>query len=176
MKKQLYILLLIMGCIITSCKTESLQSYLVESQNKPEFSHFSIPSSILKLSKSTISVEEEKAYNSIQKINITGLLTTNAAVGQYETEKNKLKSILKNSDYKTLMNVKNKGYNATLYYKGNTNAIDEIIAFGYGTDLGVGIARILGNNINPNTIIKMLQKTTLDVNDTNLTQLKSLFK
>ena len=175
MKKLLYITLFSVGMLFTSCKNESLQSYLVESQDKKEFSHISIPSTILQLGNSSISEDERKAYESIKKVNITGLLKKNASEGQYETEKQKLKSILKNSDYKTLMNFKDKGNNITLYYTGETDAIDEIIAFGYGNEIGVGIARILGDNMNPNAILKMLQSTNLDKSNLNLSQFKMMF-
>jgi len=174
MKNIIYISLLFLGLLFTSCKKESLQSYLVESQEKKEFSHISIPSSIIQLSSLAASEEEKKAYESIKKINITGLLANNASEGQYETEKKKLKNILKDSDYKTLMNFKDKGNNITLYYTGEKDAIDEIIAFGYGEKMGVGVARVLGENMNPAAIMQMLKKTKLDKN--NLSQFKMMFE
>lgn len=176
MKKHFYIVFIFIGLLTTACKKESLQSYIIESQEKTEFSHLSIPSSIIKLGANTFSKAEEKTYNSIQKINITGLLAKNAKEGQYETEKDKLKNILKNSDYKSLINFKNNGYNATLYYTGSTEAIDEIIAFGYADGLGVGIARILGNDMNPKAIIKMFHNTDLNTNNIDLTQFKLFFE
>ena len=175
MKKSIFICVAFVALFFTSCKKESLQSYLVESQDKKEFSHVTIPSSILQLGSIAISEEEKKAYESINKVNITGLLAKNATPEQYETEKTKLKGILKNSDYKTLMNFKKDGNNITLYYTGETDAIDEIIAFGYGEKLGVGIARVLGENMNPAAIMKMLDKTKLDKDAVDLNQLKNLF-
>ena len=173
MKNIIYIPLLFLGLLFTSCKKESLQSYLVESQEKKEFSHISIPSSIIQLSSLTASEEEQKAFESINKINITGLLINNASEGQYEIEKKKLKNILKGSDYKTLMNFKDKGNNITLYYTGETDAIDEIIAFGYGEKMGVGVARVLGKKMNPSAITKMLKNTKLDKN--SLSKFKMIF-
>jgi len=175
MKKALFICLAFAMLLFTSCKKESLQSYIVESKDKKEFSHVTIPSSILQLGSLGVSEQEKEAYKSIEKVNITGLLAKNTTPEQYETEKSKLKNILKNSDYKTLMNFKTNGNNITLYYLGETDAIDEIIAFGYGDNLGVGIARVLGNNMNPNAIMKMLDKTKLNKDAVNLNQLKSLF-
>lgn len=175
MKAYIYIAITFITVTITSCKKESLQSYLVNSQEKTEFSHISIPSSILKLGGNAISKEDAATYNSIQKINITGLLVKNAAEGQYESEKLKLKNIFKNSDYKTLMNFKTNGYNTTLYYSGSTDAIDEIIAFGYAENLGVGIARVLGDKMDPNAIAKILDNTELDTDNLNLGQLTTAF-
>ena len=176
MKNISYLMILCLTVLFISCKKESLQSYLVESQEKEGFSHITIPSSILELGATAISEEEKVAYESIKKINVTGLLASNASEGQYELEKEKLKGILKGSDYKTLMSFKDKGNNVTLYYTGDADAIDEIIAFGYGADLGVGIARILGDDMNPNKIMKMLSKTQLDADNVNLSQFKAIFE
>jgi len=175
MKYKLYISILCASMLFFACKKESLQTYLVETQEKKGFSHITIPASILQLGAANITEAEKEAYESINKVNITGLLAENAAEGQYETEKQKLKSIFKDSDYKTLMNFKNNGNSATLYYTGSTDAIDEIIVFGYGEKLGVGVARVLGDNMNPNAIIKMLRKTQLDTDNVNLNQFKMIF-
>lgn len=175
--KKLYITTLVLfTLLLVSCKQESLQSYLVNSQEKKGFSHITIPSSILQIGTISLSEEEKKAYKSVHKINVTGLLASNAEAGQYETEKEKLKTILKNSDYKKLMNFKKSGAHITLYYTGDADAIDEFIAFGYGEDFGVGVARILGDNMNMNAIVKMLNKTKLDSDNVNLGQIKGLFE
>lgn len=175
--KKLYIVpILFLGLILGACKKESLQSYLVESQDKKGFISADVPTSFVQLSMSNASEEDKKAYESIKKINFVALPYNKAEEGQYETEKQKLKSILKNSKYKKLMNFKNKGMHAYIYYLGETDAIDEIIAFGYGENAGVGVARLLGENMNPNAIMKMMKSSKFDGNGMNLKQMKLLFE
>ena len=54
--------------------------------------------------------------------------------------------------------------NIKVYYTGNTDAINEVIAFGYGDKNGVGVARLLGENMNPAKIIEMMNSVKMDEN------------
>lgn len=175
MKKLLIYSLLLVAFVTVSCKNESLQTYLVESQEKEGFITFDLPASVLQLSLDKASEEDKKAYESIKKINITGVPYKNLDETSYEAEKERLKSILKKSSYKELMKFKKDGANAAIYYSGDADAIDEIIAFGYGKEMGVGVARILGENMNPSQILQMVQKAKIDAGNLDLKQFKKIF-
>ncbi|WP_275316792.1 DUF4252 domain-containing protein [Tenacibaculum bernardetii] len=175
MKKLFIYSLLAISFVTVSCKKEaSLQSYLVDSQDKKGFITLDVPASILQLSMDKASEEDKKAFESIRKVNLTGLPYKDADEATYEEEKDKLKEILKGSDYKKLINFKKDGMHATIYYSGETDAVDEIIAFGYGKEMGVGIARILGDNMNPGKIMQMMQKAKVDGGDLDLSKFKAL--
>ena len=74
MKKLFIYSLLLVAFATISCKKEkSLQGYLVESQDKKGFVSLDVPASLLQLSMDSASEEDRKAYESIRKINITGL-------------------------------------------------------------------------------------------------------
>ncbi len=176
MKKYKIILsLLVFALVVTSCKKESLQSYLVESQEKQGFITVDIPTSFLQLKSDDVSDDVKQTLKSIRKINLVGLpIKGNEAV--YETEKATIKKILNNNKaYKSLMRFSNKDSKMKLYYTGDKDAIDEIIAFGYGNKMGVGIARILGDNMNPAKIIEMMKNVKFDGNNINLKQFSVLF-
>ena len=162
--------------IFVACKKESVQTYFIENQQKKEFVSVDISSSILKLSEVLASEKDKKAYQSIQNINVLALPIQRAKEGQYEQEKDRFKQILKGSSYKKLMNFNKDGNAVTLYYIGEVDAIDEIIAYGYSDEQGMGIARILGNKMNPNDIMEMVQNTKLDLKDFDFGQLNNLFK
>ena len=159
---------------VTSCTNESLQSYLVKSQEKSGFITFDVPASILQLKTDTASDATKKALNSLKKINIVALPFKDNAV-ELEAERAKIASILKNSEYKSLMRFTEQNMKISLYYTGSENAIDEIIAFGYGAKQGVGIARIIGEDINPSEIIKMMRDVKLDSGGVNLESFKAIF-
>lgn len=175
MKKiyQLAILAIVMS--FTACKKESLQSYLVEVQNKNEFIYVDVPAGIIQLTTDNVSEADKKAYQSIKKVNFAGLLHKKAKEGQIAVEVAKLKSIFKNKEYKKLMNANMKGNHVTVYYTGNAEAINEVIAFGYGDEAGVGVARLLGENMNPSAIIKMMGKAKIDNDNASLEQFKMIF-
>lgn len=178
MKKITKILsLLVLILMITSCKNEkSLQAYLVDSQEKNGFITVDIPTSFLQLKSNDVSEEVKATLKSIRKVNVVALpIKGNEAT--YEVEKNKLKSIFSdNTAYKSLMSMKAKGMHVNLFYTGNTESINEVIAFGYNKDKGVGIARLLGENMNPAKIIEMMNSVKLDADNINLEQFSAIFK
>ncbi|SEC88067.1 protein of unknown function [Tenacibaculum sp. MAR_2009_124] len=176
--KKLYILSLIcLTAFIVSCsKKESLQNYLVESQDKSSFVTLDVPASVVELAEDNLSEEDKVIYKSVKKVNITALPAKNADEGTYEEEKAKLKKILSDPSYKKLMSFKKDGNNIRIYYTGESDAINEIIAFGYGKELGVGVARILGEKMNPSKIISVLKNAdlNLDSNGMNLNKIKTI--
>ena len=161
----------------SSCKNEkSLQNYLVESQEKSGFITVDIPTSFLQLKSNDVSNEVKETLKSIRKVNVVALpIKGNETT--YEAEKLKIKSIFSdNEDYKSLMSMKAKGVNVKIYYTGNTASIDEVIAFGYSKEVGVGVARLLGDNMNPAKIIEMMNSVDINDSNINLEQFSTIFK
>lgn len=168
--------LLLLVLMLTSCKNEkSLQGYLVESQDKSGFITVDIPTSFLQLKTEAVSDEVKETLKSIRKVNVVALpIKGNEAA--FEVEKLKLKSIFKDNEaYKSLMSLKAQGMNVSIYYTGDTESIDEVIAFGYGNEIGVGVARLLGDNMNPAKIMEMLKDVKLDGDNVNLEQFSAIF-
>ena len=150
----------------SSCKNEkSLQSYLVDTSGKEGFYTGDLPISSVLSAKADVSDDVKETMKSIKKINIAFFPKTADNLEAYKTEKAKLKNIFTdNDDYKSLMSMKSKGMNIKVYYTGNTDAINEVIAFGYGDKNGVGVARLLGENMNPAKIIEMMNSVKMDEN------------
>jgi hypothetical protein len=67
------------------------------------------------------------------------------------------------------------GIKMSIYFTGSADAIDEVIAFGYAKDKGVGVARILGENMDPSKIIDMMNNITVDGDNLNLKNLNLAF-
>ena len=169
--------LLLLVLMITSCKNEkSLQGYLVESQEKSGFITVDVPTSFLQLKSDAVSDEVKETLKSIRKVNVVAL-PIKGNEEAYEVEKTKLKSIFKNNEeYKSLMSLKVKGMHINFYYTGNTESIDEVIAFGYGKEVGVGVTRLLGDNMNPTKIIKMMNNVKFDKDNLDLESFSAIFK
>tara|TARA_R110001592_G_scaffold363367_1_gene685282 strand:- start:10181 stop:10711 length:531 start_codon:yes stop_codon:yes gene_type:complete len=165
----------ILAFSFTSCNDESLQSYLVKSQEKSGFITFDVPASILQVKSDNVSNETRETLKSIKKINVVAMLFKDNAT-KIGAEKAQLVKILKGKEYKSIMRFTEKNMKVSLYYTGDADAIDEIIAFGYGAKQGVGVARILGDNMNPSKIMKMMNDVKLDSEGMNLDQFKVLFK
>lgn len=175
--KKIIIAVVMFPIILMSCKKESLQTYLVDVKEKPNFVTFDFSTSILPIKLiEKAPKEDKKALESIRKVNVAFLQKDRATETEIETEKKKLKSILKRSNYKTLMRFNHKGAAATVYYLGKTDAINEIIAFGYADELGIGIARLLGKDMNPNALIKMLKSIEADDSKGKMKKIKEVFE
>ena len=159
----------------SACKNEkSLQSYLVESSGKDGFYTGDLPVGSLLTPKADVSDEVKETIKSIKKINVVFLKKTDDNTADYEAEKAKLKNIFTSDEYKSLGSVKAKGMNVKVYYTGNTDSVDEVIAFGYSKEAGVGVARLLGENMNPAKVIEMMNSVKMDAS--NLESFSTIFK
>ncbi|WP_347174899.1 DUF4252 domain-containing protein [Polaribacter uvawellassae] len=165
----------ILAFSFTSCNEESLQSYLVKSQDKSGFITFDVPASILQIKSDDVSEETKETLKSIKKVNVVAMPFKDNAT-EVEAERAQLDKILKGKDYKSIMRFTEKNMKVSLYYTGEADAIDELIAFGYGAKQGVGVARILGDNMNPSNIMKMMSEVKFDGDGINLDQFKVLLK
>jgi hypothetical protein len=169
--------LVLLMVFASSCKNEkSLQAYLVDNSGKEGFFTGDLPISSLISAKVDVSDDVKQTIKSIKKINYAFLPKTADNTVAYETEKAKLKNIFTDSDnYKSLMSMKFKGMNVKVFYTGNTDAIDEVIAFGFGNKNGVGVARLLGENMNPAKIIEMMNSIKMEGNSDALQNLMQGF-
>lgn len=147
----------------SSCKNEkSLQTYLVDTSGKEGFFTGDLPVSSLMSAKADVSDEVKETMKSIKKVNVAFLKKTADNTVAYEAEKATLKNIFTNKEYKSLGAVKAKGMSVNVYYTGNTESLDEVIAFMYSKDIGVGVARLLGENMNPAKVIEMMNSVKMD--------------
>lgn len=164
-----------MAVVLMSCESKSLQSYLVKAQEKEGFMTVDLPTSFIQLKEGDIPADVKATVESIKKINAIAL-PIKGNEEAYEKEKNEIKNIFKASDkYKQLMKMKSKGINMQVLYTGEVDAIDEVIVFGYAKEYGLGIARLMGDNMNPSAIMKMMNNIKLDPSNMNLSNLNLAF-
>ena len=148
---------------------------MIASQDKDGFITVDIPINFIKPKSLEAYEEVQETIKSIRKVNVVGL-PYKGNEEAYEIEKETLNSILKtNDDYKSLMRMNTKGMKVNIYFSGASDAIDEVIAFGYTKEMGVGVARILGENMDPSKIIEMMNNITLDGDNFNLKNLNLAF-
>jgi len=161
----------------SSCKNEkSLQGYLVDTSGKEGFYTGDLPVSSVLSAKAAVSEDVKETIRSIKKINVAFLIKTLENTADYQIEKEKLKNIFKdNNTYKNLMSMKAKGMNIKVYYNGDTDAVDEVVAFGYGNEVGVGVARLLGENMNPAKIIATINSMDFEKSGASLKQFSKIF-
>jgi hypothetical protein len=152
--------------LLASCsRQESLQEYYVNSQDRDGFITTSIPKSIVGINEENLTEESQAAYRSIDKVNILALPINDDTRERFEQESARLDRIFENEDYKMLMSHKpndTDGLRVKMVYDGSQEAIDEIIVYGRSPKMGLGVARVLGDDMNVGAIMNMLQELEKD--------------
>ena len=170
--KKAVIILSVLAIFVSCNQQKTIQTYIVEKQDKPGFMSVDLPMSLIQLNSDKVPLDVKDGYESIKKVNVLGLpyLNNNEA---YEIEKKAISLILNNSTlYKNLMKMDMNGMSVSIYYNGDANDINEVIVFGYSKKIGVGVARVIGNHMNPIKITQMAEYLKIDPNQLNLQQFK----
>ena len=170
--KKAVIILTVLAIFVSCNQQKTIQTYIVENQDKPGFMSVDLPMSLIQLNSDKVPLDVKDGYESIKKVNVLGLpyLNNNEA---YEIEKKAISLILNNSTlYKNLMKMDMNGMSVSIYYNGDANDINEVIVFGYSKKIGVGVARVIGNHMNPIKITQMAEYLKIDPNQLNLQQFK----
>jgi spore germination protein YaaH len=170
--KKAVIILTVLAIFVSCNQQKTIQTYIVENQDKPGFMSVDLPMSLIQLNSDKVPLDVKDGYESIKKVNVLGLpyLNNNEA---YEIEKKAISLILNNSTlYKNLMKMDINGMSVSIYYNGDANDINEVIVFGYSKKIGVGVARVIGNHMNPTKISQMAEYLKIDPNQLNLQQFK----
>ena len=170
--KKAVVILTVLAIFVSCNQQKTIQTYIVEKQDKPGFMSVDLPMSLIQLNSDKVPLDVKDGYESIKKVNVLGLpyLNNNEA---YEIEKKAISLILNNSTlYKKLMKMDMNGMSVSIYYNGDANDINEVIVFGYSKKIGVGVARVIGNHMNPTKITQMAEYLKIDPNQLNLQQFK----
>jgi len=171
MKSFKFLFAILFTVFLTSCNNEqSLQKYYVENQEDTDFLALDIPTSMFTNS-SSLEIEEKETMESIKKINVLALKKEENPA-KFEEEKVKLDKIFKDEKYQLLMKYGGGNRKAALYFTGKEDAIDELIVYGYDDEKGLGVARVLGENMNPQKIMELMK--SLDGDNIDLEGIKGL--
>ena len=161
--------------VLVSCNSEpSLQKYYVDKQSSDNFISLDLPSSMVTLSNDASS-ETKETMNSIKKLNILAFKLNDTNKDAFLIEVKKVKAILKNKSYSELIRVKHKDANIIVKFLGDDDAVDEFILFASDNSKGFALARILGNHMDPEKIMKMAKNLKdFDTDSNAFSQFKGL--
>lgn len=173
-----YTIAFILGAMaLVSCNDKSLQKYLVEKQDDNKFVKMDIAASLLEGKNSNFTQEEKDILRTIKKVNVVAYPIAGGDMADYEKERQELRSILDQEQYKELTRIKSKQWNATLKYTGEEDAIDEVIVFASDDSRGFAVFRLLGENMRPDQMIKLMNSAERgDLDVSKLEGLGEIFK
>lgn len=171
MKRAKLLGIFLLGLGILSCNNEpSIQEYYVENQEDSKFVAIDIPTSLL-ANNEELNEEQLATLNTVKKVNVLAYPLEEGAE-EYQEEKNQLQEILKNEKYQLLMKYGSGDRKAEIYFTGDEDAIDEFILFGFDDTRGMGLARVLGEDMSPEKILELIK--SLEKGDINLDGIKGI--
>ncbi len=147
---------IILGTGIIACDNQqSLQEYYVTNQGNKEFIAVDLPASML-ANMQSLNADQRKTLETVKKINFLAIPQKPENLSRIAEEKNKVNNILKDERYQLLMKFGKGETKMELYYTGDEEAVNEVILYGYDENKGMGIARLLGQNMNPGHIMNLI--------------------
>lgn len=152
--------------LMMSCDNkQSLQEYYVDNQGNNEFVAVDLPTSLFANTES-LTEDQKKTLETVKKINILAIPRKQENQAKIVAEKSKISNILDDEKYQLLMKYGGGNSKMEVYFTGDEEAVDEIIVYGEDDVKGIGIARVLGDKMNPSDILQLvtsLQKGDLDM-------------
>lgn len=168
--------LLLLGVVLivlASCEQKpSLQKYFVEKSETKGFTVFDVSPTMLNLEKAQLTSSEKEVLKAFDKVNILTLMADGKNQNQIQSEKAKVAAILKDEKYESLIKVNSGKDGAEFKCSGKDEHIDEFVLYGSKTENGLAVIRITGEDMNPTTVLKMIQ--LIQKSNINVEQLKPL--
>ncbi len=172
------VVILCISLLVVSCKDErSIQTYFVEHQELPEFLSLDISTKMVDFSKAGLSEEELIAYKSVRKLDVLAYRIEDSNLEAYSKELKQAKYVFKNEKYEELIEFKDRGINFKISTIGNDDSVDEFLVLAHSKDFGFSIVRVLGNQMKPEALYKLVDKLQdADVDSVQLDTMLDFFK
>ena len=178
MKNQIKTISLIVftAMVFMACNNQpSIQEYYVEKQQNDNFIAIDLPASLLKMDENA-SAETKETMATIKKLNVLAFRINDTNKEDFDSEYTQVKAILKGKKYNELMRMKHENINIIINYEGKEDAVDEFILFASDKDQGFALARILGDKMQPEKMIKIANDfKNIDKDDAAFAQLAEIF-
>ena len=159
--------------LLISCESKpTLQKYFVENIENKNFIALDFSPSILNLDQAQLTAEQKTALQSFDKMNVLAFKINDQNKAQFEIEKAKVNTILKDEQYQQLMKFSSGKEGASVSFVGDDEHIDEFVLYANRKDSGFAVIRILGKDMNPTGIMSML--SVLKTSNIDMEQLKPL--
>ncbi|WP_034892035.1 DUF4252 domain-containing protein [Gillisia sp. Hel_I_29] len=172
MKTFKFIGLAVVAVMMVSCNSnQSLQEYYVDNQGDKEFVAVDVPTSLF-ANTEALNEDQKRTLETVKKVNVIAIPKKPENQEKINIEKNNISKILKDEKYQLLMKFGGSSTKLEVYFTGNEEAVDEIIVYGYNDEKGMGIARVLGDNMNPSDILNLV--SSMQKGDINMSGLKEI--
>lgn len=171
--KRILSLIIIASTLLSSCNDEpSLQKYFVEKTENKNFIALDLSPNMLNVDSLKLTVDENNALKSFEKVNILAFKLNDKNKGEFETERSKVNEILQEEKYQQLMKFGSGKDGASVSFVGDTEHIDEFVFYANKKENGFAVVRVIGKDMNPTGIVTLM--SVLKNANVDLEQLKPL--
>lgn len=151
--------LVLIALTFSSCKKEdSIQTFFVEHQERPDYSVVDVSSSLLDLEKTNLNAEEQEALDSFDKLHILLYKATDSTQEAYESELKKINKVFKNKAYPELFVFNDNGTKFKIHTVGENDEVDEILVLASSNRMGFAAIRVLGDNMDATKMATLVSK------------------
>jgi hypothetical protein len=175
---KIIVLTILSAIMLLSCKSEeSIQTYIVEHQDLPDYKAIDISAKIVDFSKAELTEEQEETLGALEKLNFLLYRAKKDDLESYKTELAKVRKVFKNENHSELMEFSSNGTKFKVSAIGDDNTVDEILVLASSSEFGFGLLRVLGDDMNPEKMVGLISKLqNADVDDSQLKGIMDFFK
>jgi len=175
--KNLFVVV-ILAFALVSCKNEgSIQTYFVDHQDLPEFKMIDLSAKMIDFSKVDFTDDQRETFNSLEKINFLGYLINDGDMESYKKELADAKRVFLNKNHNELMEFSSNGIKFRISTLGDDEEVDEFLALVSSNETGFGIVRILGDKMNPEKMVKLVDELqNADIAEDQFQDIMGFFK
>jgi len=162
------VIIVVFAFLLAACsKEESIQKYFVDKHEDVDFTALDLSTKTLFSNFEELTQEEKDQLKNISKLNVLVLNSSNQ--DKMNEEYTQVSKILNQSTYSSLFQVNSEDGSMMMNIKGNdVSNINELVFLGKNDEMGMIVARVLGNKINPNNFyqtMKMAEKMDTGILD-----------
>lgn len=142
--------------IMVSCQTKSLQSYMVDHKSDDNFISvdFSLRTFIENFDE--LDPEQKEIFEDVEKVNFLAFKKNDSNAAEYSQKQEELLDIL-STEFKEgqLMSMNVDGNQMQMFADNIEETVEEIVVYASNGEKGFLVARLLGDDLNPQNFLKM---------------------
>ncbi len=175
---KIVVLTILSAIMLLSCKNEaSIQTYIVEHQDLPDYKAIDISAKIVDFSKAELTEEQQETLGALEKLNFLLYRAKKDDLESYKTELSKVRKVFNNDNHSELMEFSSDGMKFQVNSIGDDKTVDEILVLASSSEYGFGLLRVLGDDMNPEKMVALISKLqNANVDDSQLSGIMDFFK
>lgn len=171
------VLFFILFFTITSCKKDAnIEQFMVNRQENQNIISFDLTPNMLQFKEGMNTTENLELLKTVKKANIMLSKIDTVHKNTYTQDIQVLKQIISHKKYQELMRYGKGANTVKILTVGESDSLNEVLIVGNDETKGWGIARITGNNMNPEQLLSLLDDIKWNDKKLNLEQIESFLK